>query len=194
MSPKALEKINVKLFADVPHEFDYDVLLTIFGRWRLETGEEIMDLADYAHVDHGPNCLLVSHKWHFGIDLGDGKPSFFISVRKGLTGTPADRISQALQLLLEKTARLLGEAECPKSLHARCGELEIVLNDRLIAPNVEGTASSWRPALDSVLLKLYGASGAVVEAEKDKTRRVGWKIRSGAGAALTPAELLSRLG
>lgn len=188
-----LEKINVKLFADAPPDFDYDVLLAIFGRWRLEPGEEIMDLADYAHVDHGPNCLLVSHRWHFGLDLAQGKPSFMLSVRKGLSGSPAERISQALRLLLEKTRRLLSEPDCPGTLKPRCGEIEIVLNDRLAAPNTQETGLQWRPGLDQVLSRLYRSGDLEVLVEQDRARRLGWAVRSRAGASLSLDELLQRL-
>jgi len=188
-----IQKINVKLLLDAPPGFDFDVLLEIFGRWRLEQGEEIMDLADYAHVDHGPNCLLVSHRWHFGIDLGGGEPGFFLSVRKGLSGPPADRIQQAVKLLLEKSRRLCAEPGLPPTVKARCGEIEVTLNDRLAAPNTRETDALWRPAVDAVCSKLYGNGNARVEAEKDPSRRLGYRIKADE-ASLTLEELLRRVG
>lgn len=193
-SPAGLQKINVKLFADVTADTDYDLLLSIFGRWRLEQSEEIMDLADYAHVDHGPNYLLVGHRWHFGMDLADGRPAFLLSTRKGLSGTPADRIRQALRLLFEKAQRLLAEPDAPRSLRPRCGDLEIVLNDRLLAPNVPATALEWGPAVEEALASIYSPRVAKVWIEQDPARRLGWRASTSGGAELTIDDLLRRLG
>lgn len=190
--PRGLEKINLKLFASVPPGFDYDCLLAVFGRWRLEQGEEIMDLADYAHVDQGPNCLLVSHRWHFGIDLGGGQPGFFLSVRKGLAGSPEERLLGALQLLLAKTQRLLEEPDVPRTLAPNCGELEVVLNDRLLVPHTPQSFAEWRPVLDRALERLYGKVAPQVRPEPDRGRRVGWRIS--APSPLPLKELLGRLG
>ncbi len=193
-SPQGLQKINVKLFADAPRDLDYDILLAIFGRWRLDSSEEVMDLADYAHVDHGPNCLLVGHRWHFGIDLAEGRPGFFFSTRKGLSGSPADRIAQALRGLLEKTKRLCSEPDFPGAIKTRTGELEVVLNDRIVAPNTSATDGEWRPGLDQVSAKLYGPGAASVEREVDPARRLGYRVRAEAGNRLSLDEMLRRLG
>lgn len=188
-----LQKLNVKLPIDVPPGFDYDVLLSIFGRWRLDPNEEIMDLSDYGHVDHGPNCLLVSHRWHFGIDVAGGEPGFFLSVRTGLSGSPAERVKQAVRLLLEKSKRLCAEAELPRTVRPRCEVLEIVLNDRLLAPHTPATDATWRPAVESLSTMLYGAGRARLEKEKDPSRRLGYRLTA-PEAAPSLEELLRRLG
>lgn len=191
-APAGLQKLNVKLRLDAPPELDYDVLLHIFGRWRLEPNEEIMDLADYGHVDHGPNCLLVSHRWHFGIDLTGGVPGLFLSVRQGLSGAPAERVAEAVRLCLEKSRRLCAEPEMPRAARPLCGELEIVLNDRLLAPHTPATDAEWRPAVESLGNRLYGAGVARLEVEEDRTRRLGYRL-SAPGCAATLDDLLGRL-
>ncbi|MBI4606133.1 MAG: hypothetical protein HY721_29555 [Planctomycetes bacterium] len=189
-----IQKINVKLPLDAPRAFENDVLLAIFGRWRLEQGEEIIDLADYAHVDHGPGCLLVSHRWHFGIDNSEGVPGLFFSTRKGLSGSPAERFAQAIRGLLEKGRRLLGEADFPQGVRPRCGELEVVLNDRLLAPNDDDADRDLRPALETVLARLYGQGAWSLERERDPGRRLAYRVRAKGAGGLELADLLQRLG
>jgi len=188
-----LQKINVKLFLDAPPGFESDFLLEIFGRWRLETGEEIVDLADYAHVEDGPGCLLISHRWHFGIDFAKGRPGLYYATRKGLSGGPYERFLQALAGLAQKSGRLLGEKEFPGSVKPRCGELEIVLNDRLLAPNTDPVDKELRPGLEKVIQKLYGPGAARVERERDPGRRLGYTIEAPSGNKLSFEEFAGRL-
>ena len=188
-----LQKINIKLFLDAPTGFDSDFLLEVFGRWRLETGEEIVDLADYAHVDDGPGCLLISHRWHFGIDFSGGKSGLYYSTRKGLSGGAYERFLQAFAGLIQKSRRLLAEKELPRSVKPRCGELEIVLNDRIIAPNTDPVDAELRPALEKVLEKLYGRGGSRIEREKDPSRRLGYSIHSPSAGSMSFEEFASKL-
>jgi hypothetical protein len=188
------QKINVKLFLDAPPDLDCDFLLAIFGRWRLEEGEGIVDLADYAHVEEGPGCILVSHRWHFGVDFSGGEPGLHYSTRKGLTGTAEQRIAEAVRGLLRKGIRLLGEKELPAGVRPRPGDLQVVLNDRLLAPNTDGAEAAWRPDLLRVVERLYGPGGAEVKRESDPARRLGWRIRATDPRASTLEELAGRLG
>ena len=170
-----------------------DLMLIVLGRWRLEEGEEILDLADYAHVPDGPGVILVSHRWHFGIDWAAGKPGLWYSSRKGLTGTVAERISQAVRGLLEKGNRLLAEKEIPSSVRPLSGDLEITFNDRLRYPNTPESDAQARPALQEVLTRLYGKAGFQVAGETDPGRRLGYRVRAAAVNSLSLEELARNL-
>ena len=187
-----LQKINVKLLLELPPGFDHDVLLGIFGRWRLDPGEEILDLADYGHVEDGPGCLMLSHRWQFGIDHAGGVPGLFYATRKGLSGDLAERLAQAIAGFLAKAQRLAAEPTFPRGVVLRCGELEVTLNDRLQAPNTDAMDATVRPALDQVLRRLYGSSDVRVEREKDPSRRLGYRVHAPA-SGLSLAELARRL-
>ena len=192
-----LQRLNLKLFADhAPgHDMDdlSDRILAVFGRWRLEEGEEIIDLADYAHVPEGPGVLLISHRWQFGMDWAGGAPGLFYSSRKGLSGSLAERLSQALRGLLARSERLLGEPEMRDAVRPRPGELEVVVNDRLGFPNDDAGDRALRPAVDAVAAALYGP-GAAVERERDPGRRLGYRVRAAAPIDPGLAELARRLG
>ena len=190
---EGLQKINVKIPLDAPNDFDYDVILAVFGRWRLEEGEEIIDLADYLHVPGGPGCILVSHRWHFGIDFGDDQPGLFFSSRKGLKGKTAQRIARVVYDSLAKGKRLLSENAIPETISPRLGELEIAINDRVAAPNTDATDAVVRPGLTTVLDRLYGKGKYVVERDKNPRHRLGYVVKAEATEGLTFDELTFRL-
>jgi hypothetical protein len=188
------QKINVKLFLEASPRLDTDFLLAVFGRWRLEEGEDIVDLADYAHVEEGPGCLLVSHRWHFGLDFSGGEPGLFYSTRKGLTGSAAAKFREAFRGLLRKSTRLLREKEFPAGVKPRPGDLEVVLNDRLLTPNTDAADALLRPDLLRVVETLYKPGGADVKREQDPARRLGYRIRARDARPETLESLAGRLG
>ena len=192
-SQSGLQKINVKMAIDAPSDLDLDVLLAIFGRWRLEEGEEVIDLADYAHVDQGPGCLLVSHRWQFGIDHAGGKVGLFYSTRKDLTGPLAHRFTQAIEGLITKSTRLLAEEEFPRTAKACCGQLEVIANDRLLFPNTDASDARVRPELEKTFERLYGSGSFQVEREADPSRRLGYSVLAGSASELSLADLQKRL-
>jgi hypothetical protein len=193
---EGFQKLELKLHLERAEGHDAetvsDRLLVVFGRWRLEEGEEIIDLEDYAHVPQGPGVILVSHRFHLGIDWGGGQPGLFYSTRKGLHGTLLERIQSAARGLLEKGRRLLREAEISPCFTPRAGDLEVIANDRLLFPNSSAGDSAFRPALEDVARKLYG-EGAVIEREPDPARRLGYRVRAPGADALALEELAARL-
>lgn len=175
------QKFDLRLYADIAPEVGSegisDRLLEIFGRWRLEEGEELMDLADYAHIPEGPGILLVGHRWQFGIDWAGSESSLFYSSRKGLSGDLTARLSQALGGLFQKSVRLLSESSMSSGVTPRTGELEIVFNDRLTFPNTDVGDATARPAVDAVVAKLYDSAPSVVR-EADTGKRLAYRVHS----------------
>ena len=196
-----LQKINVKFGIDAPADADWDALLNIFSRWRLEEGEEILDLADYSHVPEAPSIILVSKRWQLGIDFsrgtGEGRAGGWAGLlyasRKGLEGDLGARLRSVLVSALEKFQRLAGEKEFPRGVTILYGELDIAFNDRLLVPNNDEMDTLVRPAVEEVLAALYGDEGCSVEREDDPGRRLAYCARA-AGPGLEPAAALSRLG
>jgi len=195
-----LQKINVKLGEDAPG-LDWDKLLAVFSRWREEEGEEMLDLADYAHVPEGPSVVLVSKRWHFGIDFARGSGAgrtggwggLFLSTRKNLEGDLEARVRAATKLTLEKIQRLLGEAEFAgdSTFAVKLGELDIVFNDRVQLPNTDESDTLARPAVDALANALYGDGLAKIEKDEDASRRLGYSLS--ADTDLDLAGALSRL-
>jgi hypothetical protein len=195
-----LQKINVKFGIQCPDDTNWDALLAVFGRWRLEEGEEIIDLADYAHVPEGPSVILVSKRWQFGVDFARGSGlgrdggwgGLFLSSRKGLSGDTASRIGGAARSCLEKSKRLLGERETPDGIELLCAELDVVFNDRVLVPNTDESDATMLPSVQSVATSLYGDGGYEIERDADPDRRLGYAIR--ASSAIDVDAALARLG
>lgn len=185
-----LQKIDVKMALDAPERYDWDRLLAVFGRWRLDPNEEILDLADYLHVPGGPGCLLVSHRWHFGADFANGTPGLFLSTRKGLRGELADRFAGAIRILLEKGRQLLAEPELEGAISLRTGELELVVNDRMLVPDPIAGDELVRPAISRALDRLYGSDEWNAERDDRAGVRLGYRVR----AAKHPRPLEELLG
>ena len=194
---EGFQKLDLKLFVTPNDSLGMDAycdkMLSIFGRWRLEEGEEIIDLADYAHVPNGPGVLLVGHRWQFSFDWEGGAPGLWFSTRKNLTGSLAERLTQAIRGLLEKSARLLAEPELQGVVEPRLGELQVVVNDRMRYPNTDEADAAFRPAVDEVVGRLYDGAEAAVEREADPERRLGYRIQIPDLGKTTLAELLQRL-
>ena len=171
-----IQKIDVKIALDSPAPVDPDVLLHIFGRWRLEEGEEIVDLADYSHVPMGPNILLVSHRWQFGIDDRGGRRGCLFSCRKGLEGDLGQRLRRVLAGAASKVERLLAEDEIPAGVSAKTGELEIAFNDRLALPNDETSDAAACPVVEGLAQELFGAGGFTVERVADPGARLEYRV------------------
>ena len=196
-----LQKINVKFGIDAAADADWDALLNIFSRWRLEEGEEILDLADYSHVPEAPSIILVSKRWQLGVDFSRGTgearaggwAGLLYASRKGLEGDLGARLRSVLVSALEKFQRLAGEKEFPRGVTILYGELDIAFNDRLLVPNNEEMDALVRPTAEEVLAALYGDEGYSVEREDDPGRRLAYCARA-AGPGLEPAAALSRLG
>ena len=189
---EGLQKIDVKIGLDVPAGFDFDTLLEIFGRWRLEEGEGIIDLADYLHVPDGPGCLLVSHRWHFGIDRTGGVPGLFLSNRDGLEGTLEERYASAIRTTLEKGRRLLDEPSL-SGLSARPGDLQVAINDRVRVPNTDESDAEHRAALENVLGKMYGADEYTLERDADPAARLSYTVRASA-SGLSLGGIIEKVG
>jgi hypothetical protein len=189
-----LQKIDVRAGLEAPPGFDFDALLAVFGRWRQEPDQEILDLADYLHVPTGPGCLLVSKRWHFGIDFeSPAALRLFFSTRKGLEGTLEDRIAEAIRQTLSKGARLVAEPELAGKVQVRGGEIELTINDRLIAPNTPEVDALVRPALARVLDRLWGENSYELARDARPAARLGYTAHARSSVPDIGA-LLAKLG
>jgi len=190
---EGLQKIDLKLLLEGPAGLDPDFLLAIFGRWRLEEGQEIVDLADYAHVDHGPSCILISHRWHFGVTFAGGEPGLLYSTRKGLAGTDEERLLAAARGLVALGRRLVAEPEFPRDIRPDPGRIDVVFNDRTIVRNDAAGDARFRPAVEALGIRLHGPGAYALRKEPEPKKRLGYRM-DGRGGGLDIQEMHRRLG
>ena len=165
-------------------------LIPIFHRWIQQGAAEglLIDVADYAHVPDGPGIVLVSHEGHYGVELGDGRLGLRYSRKRALSGTLADRLATVLRIALRACRQLEQEPELEPPLQFPGDEVEVVLNDRLLAPNTDETMARFEPALSAVLSRMYdGSTWAVTRAADPRepfALTVKAAVQPGAGALL----------
>jgi hypothetical protein len=192
---EGLQKLDIKLPLRVKpglgQDNVWDRLIAVFGRWRHDEGEDLIDLQDYAHIPNGPGIVLVSKRWVLSVDWRGGKPGVLLSTRRRLEGTLLERFVQATRLLLDKAARLLGEAEMKDAATADCGELSIAVNDRLLFPETDESDAELRPVVNALAAKLYAGAGCDIE-RLSSAARLSYRIRA-RGAGATVDDLAARL-
>ena len=175
-----LQRIHLKLLAEAPADFIVDPFLAIFARQRhdAESPEEWVDLADYAHMPKGAGMLLAGQRANFSIDLHDPGPGFLYGGKGGLKGSVEQRVLETFRRCLALVEALLAEPEYPPSLQPVWGAWELVVNDRLQAPNTVEIDALLRPGIVAALDFLFGPGAYTAERESDPRRRYGVSIRA----------------
>ncbi len=188
-----LQRIHLKLLADAPADFSLDPFLAVFGRLRQDTAnpEEWVDMADYAHMPKGVGMLLAGHRANFSIDQGDPGPGFLYAGKSGHEGPIDQRVLETFRRCIALVEPLLAEPEYPSALQPVWGSWELVINDRLEAPNTDATDAELRSGIETALDQLFGRGGYTAEREPDPGRRYGFSIR--AGQSPTLEDLKSKL-
>ncbi len=174
-----LQRIHLKLLAEAPTDFSLDPFLAVFARLRQDTAnpEVWVDLADYAHMPKGAGILLAGHRGNFSVDLGDPGPGFLYAGKSGHEGSIEQRVLETFRRCLAIVEPLLAEPEYPSALQPAWDSWELVINDRLEAPNTDETDAELRPRIEAALDQLFASGGYTAEREPDPGRRYGFSIR-----------------
>src|SRR6266852_9415822 len=142
-----LQHVNVKLFVGNPEEVDLEPLIPIFHDWiQNQVGEGLLlDVADYRHVDAGPGVVLIGHEGDYSVDNTDNRLGVRYNRKAALNGSNEDRLKQASRAAFTAFRRLETDPRLAGKLRFNGQEIEIFINDRLLAPNSDAT----REAADS---------------------------------------------
>ena len=151
-----LQHINVKLLVRNPEKIDLQALVPVFHTWIQEQifDELLLDVADYSHVPDGPGIVLIGHEADYALDNTDGRLGVRYNRKAPLPGSNRERLVQASRAALNAFARL----EQDFKLHFNNREMEIVINDRLLAPNTAETRSAAEPELKGFLGQLLAGA------------------------------------
>ncbi|SVA07069.1 uncharacterized protein METZ01_LOCUS59923, partial [marine metagenome] len=111
--------------------------------------------------------LLVGHEGHYVLDRTEGRLGVQYNRKQPLEGSLADRLLSVTRHVV-RAARLL-EADASFSTPVRFlgNEVEIVAQDRLLAPNSDETLVELRPALDPLLTRWSGNTDWTVSRKSD---------------------------
>jgi hypothetical protein len=175
-----VQHVNVKIFAQTPAaDLDLAGAIAVFHRWIQDRvcEELLIDVADYRHVPGGPGVLLVGHEANYSLDLASNRLGLLYNRKAWRDGGPRDNLSQAFHAALAACRRLEKEPEFQDRLKFSAGDCEVIINDRLLAPNTEATWQALKPAFEEFFGGLY-SSGATFERSTDPRERLRVSVKA----------------
>jgi hypothetical protein len=128
-------------------QVDLEPLIPVFHRWiqNQASDELLVDVADYRHVRSGPGVVLIGHQGNYSLDNTGGRLGVRYNRKAPLAGTNQDCLVQATQAALAACRRMETEPSLAGNIQFNGREIEVFINDRLLAPNTPET----RAATDS---------------------------------------------
>jgi hypothetical protein len=193
-SPLEARRFGIKFFAAQPFEVGLRAVVPIFHGWIQKHAlddELLIDVADYAHVHHGPGVLLLGHEAQYSLDQSDGRLGLRYTRRRKGKGNVTARLSAAFRAALKACRLLQEDPALAGKLRFRFDELEFHVYDRLLAPRSPETFEAIKKEMKPLLGELYGRAEEIdfqpTGGPKDP---ISLRIQVSPGSAV-PAEVLT---
>ncbi len=154
-----IDHVNVKIFAREPISIDLADAIPVFHRWIQEAvlNELVIDVADYRHVPAGPGVMLIGDEANYSLDCGFDRLGLLYNRKRPSEGVLTDKLLKAFGSALLACSYLEDEAVFRGKLKFDAGRCEVILNDRLLAPNTEETWLELRPHFETFFNGLFGS-------------------------------------
>ena len=153
-----LQKINVKVFTAEPNNIPLTDFIDIFHNWIQATDGVYLDVADYSHMQAGPGIVLVADDANVSIDETGNRRGLLYSQKGKLSGSNLEKLNTVLRSALENCQRLEEEPALRGKLRFAGNQVEILVNDRLVAPNSSDAFEEIRPEIDFLARRLYAST------------------------------------
>jgi hypothetical protein len=153
-----LQKINVKVFTTGPNKVPLTDFIDIFHGWIQATDGVYHDVADYSHMQAGPGIVLVADDANISIDETGDRRGLLYSQKSKLSGSNLEKLSAVLRSALENCQRLEEEPALRGQLKFSGNQVEILVNDRLLAPNTGEAFEEILPEIDFLARSLYAST------------------------------------
>lgn len=160
-----IHRLGIKFFAADPASIRLEDFIPLFHGWiqRQAIPEHLLiDVHDYSHIHGGPGILLVAHEGNFSLDMSGGRPGLFY-YRKAPAALPLI-LKHGLDAcrLLEKDARM----------QFKMDEMLLVANDRLEAPNDDGTFAQLKPVITAAMQEVFPGTFDLTRVSIDPKERL----------------------
>src|ERR1035437_5655807 len=187
------QHVNVKLFVKNAEQVDLEALVPVFHGWiqNQGSGELLLDVADYRHVPSGPGVVLIGHQGNYSLDNAGGRLGVRYNRKAPVEGTNHDRLAQATQAALAAFRRLETEPSLAGSVQFNGREIEVFVNDRLLAPNTPETRAALDSKFRTFFSTLFGEVEYTVSYPQDSRRLFSVTVRP--SQAFDTTELLDNL-
>lgn len=190
-----LQHVNVKLLVRSPEDVPLKPLIPVFHGWIqgqfLE--ELLLDVADYRHVPAGPGVVLIGHQANYSVDDADDRMGVRYNRKAKVDGGNQNALRQAMRASLIACQRLQAEPSLEGKLQFNGQEIDLFVNDRLLAPNRDSTRQALHSEFETFFKKLFrGGEYSVRYPSASEPRKVfGVSVKS--SNTFTPADLLANL-
>ncbi len=164
-----VQHINVKFFIENPESVKLEAYPGVFNTWiqRHVTEELLVDVAEYLHVHHGPGVVLIGHEANYSLDNTAGRLGLLYNRKAQLDGSTQDKLAQAVRAALTAASLLQKE----NGLKFNGQEAQVIINDRLIAPNTLETFAALEPDLKGLFDRLYKGTSYELNHKPDARER-----------------------
>ncbi|HYO83688.1 MAG TPA: hypothetical protein VES20_19960 [Bryobacteraceae bacterium] len=144
---KALQHVNIKLFAETGSELEPERLIPIFHRWIQDSAVPgmLIDVTDYSHVPAGPGVMLIGHDGFYSVDHREIRPGFLYNHRLVSHGTTQEQLLYAWKAVTTGARQL--ESDLEGKARFSTNHLQVFVNDRILAPNSDATFEAVAPEL-----------------------------------------------
>jgi hypothetical protein len=168
-----LQHVNIKLHAAANGaEPDLTPLIPVFHSWIQHQvfGDLLLDIADYRHVPAGPGIIVIGLDGDYSVDHAENRLGVRYNRKSPLAGSNQDRLRQAATAALRAAQRLESEPGVDGKFRFNGREIELFINDRLLAPNNDSTRAAAQPDLDAFFKTLFKGAEFSLSYEKDPRR------------------------
>jgi len=188
-----LQHVNVKLLARDPEKVDLEPLIPIFHSWIANKvfEELLLDVADYRHVPAGPGVVLIGLQADYSVDNTGDRLGVRYNRKAALDGDNQECLRQAARAALTAFQLLENEPHLEGKLKFDGREIEVFVNDRLVAPNREATREAFRVDFQKFFEQLLGGGEFSLAYDTDPRRLFGLTLKT--SRPFTVAELLQNL-
>ena len=188
-----LQHVNVKLLLQNSQGLDLEPLIPVFHSWiENQNGDELLiDVADYTHVPAGPGVVLIGNEGNYSVDNTDDRLGVRYNRKAELNGGNQNVLAQAARAALTACQRLESEPRLGGKFRFNGQEIEIFINDRLIAPNSAASRESLDPEIQLFSQKLFKGKEYSINYDMDPRTLFTAKVK--AAQPYTVAQLLEAL-
>jgi hypothetical protein len=186
----SIDHVNVKVFAQEPVTIDLGEAIPIFHRWIQEAAldELLIDVADYRHVPAGPGVMLIGHEANYSLDCTFDKLGLLYNRKSAFEGSLQDKLLKSFGSALSAASRLEKEAAFKGKLQFNAGQVEVIVNDRLLAPNTDETWALLKPDFEKFFGGLFGSERYTLQHVGEARERFRVQVQTA-----TPIEVASFL-
>jgi len=151
----------------------------------------LLDIADYRHVHDGPGVILIGLEGDYSVDNTDGRLGLRYNRKATLEGSNQNRLKQAVRAALRACERLEAEPSLGGKLRFNGQEVEVFINDRILAPNRDEKPAALQPDFQSFAQELF--RGTEYSLTYDGEPRRLFRVSLKSSQAFSVADLLKNL-